>query len=322
MSQANRPSFVTLPSSTKHRTVLEFLAEQFPHIDSNVWKERMMSGKVFWRDSHCDSNSGSNSSSESGRVSEKSDRVIDETTPYQPNRTLGYYREVTEEPQIPFDEMIVEHNNHFLIAHKPHFLPVMPGGQFVNECLQERLIKRTGIKELQAVHRLDRDTAGLVMFSTNPETRGEYHQLFSEQKIKKAYQAIAKVPDSRSIVGKTWHIKNHVARGELKFRFKNTNDSSQGQYAESLIECVEQNQDLGLFKLSPITGRTHQLRLHMMDIGYPILNDRFYPELQPKEEDNYQSPLQLLAKTLQFIDPLDKKDRTFNSPLSLSLECS
>jgi len=305
MSQANRPSFITLPASAKYKSVLDFLVEKFPHISATMWKERMKSGKVFWRDSD--------------RDCKDSNRAIDETTLFQPNKTLGYYREVTKEPQIPFEETIIEHNDHFLIAHKPHFLPVMPGGVFVNECLQERLIQRTGIKELQAIHRLDRDTAGLVMFSTNPETRGDYHQLFSQQRIHKAYQAIAHVPTSHSMVGKQWHIKNYLTRGKPKFRFINSNDPSQGQYAESLIECLEQNYDHALFKLSPITGRTHQLRLHMMEIGYPILNDRFYPELQPKEKDNFQKPMQLLAKTLQFIDPVDKQERAFSSPFSLTL---
>lgn len=298
MSQASRPSYITLPPSSRHATVLDFLAEKFPHISSEVWKERMDNGKVFWRES---------------------EGIITTTTPFQQNKTLGYYREVRQEPQIPFDEIIIEHNDHFLIAHKPPFLPVMPGGAFVNECLQERLIRRTGINELQAIHRLDRDTAGLVMFSTNPETRSDYHQLFSQQTIHKEYQTIANVPASVSITGKKWHIKNYLTRGKPKFRFSNSNDPSQGQYAESLIECIEQNHQQAVFKLSPVTGRTHQLRLHMMEIGYPILNDRFYPELQAKQQDNYQQPLQLLAKTLRFIDPISQNKLTFTSPRSLKV---
>lgn len=301
MPQANRPSFVTLPSSTRYKTVLQFLVEKFPHISSAQWKERMKDGKVFWR--------------ECGDT----DKPIDEATLFQPNKMLGYYREVLEEPLIPFEETIIEQNDHYLIAHKPPFLPVMPGGTFVNECLQERLIQRTGIKQLQAVHRLDRDTAGLVMFSTKPETRGDYHQLFGEQKIYKEYQAVANVPASRSITGEQWRVQNYLTRGEPKFRFVNSNDPSNGQYAESTIECLAQHEDLALFKLSPITGRTHQLRLHMLHIGFPILNDRFYPELQPKGDDNYHSPLQLLAQKLSFKDPISGQQRSFESPYSLSL---
>ena len=302
MSISNNASKVTLPSDSSFATVLEFLCHRFPHISAQEWKDRVLGQKVYWQ------------------VSTDEDHTpVDIDSAYQAGATIYYYREVEKEPSVPFKEQIIEHNEHFIIAHKPPFLPVMPGGAFVNECLQERLIQRTGIKELQAVHRLDRDTSGIVMFSTSQGTRRNYHQLFSEQKILKEYQAIAKVPASLSIAGKKWHIKNYLTRGKPKFRFKNTNDPSQGQYAESLIECIEQNQDHGLFKLTPITGRTHQLRLHMMEIGYPILNDRFYPELQAKEQENFDSPLKLLAATLSFIDPVSQEELTFKSPTQLKI---
>ncbi|RDX37264.1 pseudouridine synthase [Kangiella sp. HD9-110m-PIT-SAG07] len=301
MSQANHPSFITLPAPAEHTTVLAFLIKQFPHISQDVWVERMSAGKVFWRDD------------------QGLDSDINRNTPYQPNKTLGYYREVPEEPKVPFKEIIIEHSDHFLIAHKPPFLPVMPGGVFVNECLQERLIKGTGIPDLQAVHRLDRDTSGLVLFSTNPKTRHQYHQLFSERTIKKQYQAIAAVRGDEKIQGQSWHIKNHLKRSTPKFLFENCAETKAGQYAESVIECIEQSSSKALFTLSPITGRTHQLRLHMQHIGFPILNDRFYPTLQPKEPDNYQKPLQLHAKNLSFIDPVSKRELEFISPGSLEI---
>lgn len=297
MSKAQRPSFVTLPSNCSHMKVLEFLVHKFPHIPEQVWRDRIETEKVFWRD---------------GGVI-----CIDE--PYQACTTLGYYREVSEEPKIPFEEIIITQNEHFLIAYKPHFLPVMPGGFFVNECLQERLIRKTGIKDLQAAHRLDRDTAGLVLFSTNCTTRSKYHQLFAERKITKTYQAVAATDSGEQIKGKKWHIKNYLKRSQPKFLFKNTTASNNGQYAESIIECIDTSQTNALFSLSPITGRTHQLRLHMHYIGFPILNDRFYPILQPKQADNLQSPLQLLAKNLTFKDPITQREETFESPTELEI---
>lgn len=297
MSQAKRPSFITLPENSEHNKVLDFLIEKFPHISANLWYERIKSGKVFWRDGD----------------------IINLDEAYQPRSTLGYYREVPTEPIIPFDETIIAQNEHFLVAHKPAFLPVTPGGNFVNECLQERLIRKTGIKELQAAHRLDRDTAGLVLFSTKPATRGLYHQLFADRAISKQYQAVATISRDAQLKGKKWHVRNHLKRSQPSFLFENTDDTEHAQYAESMIECIGQSRTKALFSLSPITGRTHQLRLHMQHIGFPILNDRFYPTLQPKQPDNFQSPLQLLAKRLSFVDPVTQREETFKSSTDLEI---
>lgn len=241
---------------------------------------------------------------------------------YKAGRVVYYHREVEQEPTIPFSEVIIERNEHFLIAYKPHFLPVMPGGIFVNECLQQRLINKTGNQNLQAVHRLDRDTAGLVMFSTNPHTRSEYHQLFAQQNIRKHYQAIAKTQTDENLSNKSWHVQNYLAHSNPPFIFQNLDTppyDKDAQYAESLIHCDDDNHELGLFTLSPITGRTHQLRLHMMSVGFPILNDRFYPSLQPRQPDNFKQPLQLLASRLSFIDPISGEQYTFTSPVSLEI---
>lgn len=292
MTLSKQASKLTLPASKEYSTVLEFLKHKFPHVPTKEWEERILNNKVHW----------------------KNGQEITIDTPYQANKTLLYYREVSQEPKIPEEETIIFQNNHFLIAHKPHFLPVMPGGQFVNECLQARLISKTGISELQAVHRLDRDTAGLVLFSTNADTRHQYHQLFSDRTITKTYQAIAQTHSSQPLTGKAWHIKNYLKRSNPKFLFEAAPSEETGQYAESQIECLSDDGSLGLFELKPITGRTHQLRVHMQSIGYPILNDRFYPTLQDKQDDDYSKPLKLLAHKLSFNDPISGKDLSFESP--------
>ncbi|HEY9031885.1 MAG TPA: pseudouridine synthase [Kangiella sp.] len=300
MSKADKPSKVTLPVQSGYQSVLSFLIDTFPHVSETEWTSRMTEGKVYW---------------------ENSEKVTVDTE-YDAGRVVYYHREVEQEPTIPFSEVIIEHNEHFLIAHKPHFLPVMPGGVFVNECLQQRLINKTGNHDLQAVHRLDRDTAGLVMFSTNPNTRNQYHQLFAQQKIKKHYQALAKTQAGKCLSDKSWHVKNYLARSNPQFLFQNLDTppyDKDAQYAESLIQCEDDTHELGLFTLSPITGRTHQLRLHMMSIGFPILNDRFYPSLQPRQADNFKQPLQLLAHKLNFIDPISGQQRAFTSPVSLEI---
>ena len=304
MSRADRPSFITIPEHEGQKTILEFMQESFPHIKPSVWLERIEAGKVFVKDSSKNQNKN---------------QIVSTKSMAQPQQIIGYYREITQEPTIPFAEQIIAQNDNFLIAHKPHFLPVMPAGVFVNECLQQRLIRKTGIKELQAAHRLDRDTAGLVLFSTKPATRGLYHQLFADRAISKQYQAVATTNSDEQLVGKKWHIKNHIKRSQPSFLFENTDDTEHAQYAESMIECIGQSRTKALFSLSPITGRTHQLRLHMQHIGFPILNDRFYPTLQTKQPDNFQSPLQLLAKSLSFVDPMTQREETFKSATDLAI---
>ena len=180
--------------------------------------------------------------------------------------------------------------------------------------------KKTGIENLQALHRLDRPTAGLVLFSTNTETRHRYHQLFEENKIHKTYQAIATANSKDKLVGQQWQVKNRIARitsGESRFLMK---VESGLPNSHSEIRCLKQTTDKRLFELNPITGKTHQLRLHMQAIGWPILNDRYYPTLQAETADDYSQPLQLLAKELQFIDPVTNLRRIFSSNANLRFE--
>ncbi|REG84299.1 pseudouridine synthase [Marinomonas pollencensis] len=267
-------------------TVLDYLIIKFPYIDKHTWQQRMAAGKVHWHD-------GS---------------LITSTTEFQPQQRVYYYREVENEAQVPFQETIVFQDEHLLVAYKPHFLAVTPGGQFVNECLQTRLRQRTGLTNLQALHRLDRVTAGLVIFSINPATRHSYHQLFKTRQIQKTYQAIANIRPNEKPVGQEWTVKNRLEAGEPSFRMQ---VSAGEANSHSVIRCVQQNTQQALFELMPITGRTHQLRVHMQTLGWPILNDRYYPHLQALSEDNYTQPLQLLAKEMCFIDPITQQLRHF-----------
>lgn len=280
-------------------SVLEYLVIKFPDINAEIWQQRILDGKVHWHD-------GS---------------LISIESPVRPQQRVYYYREVETEPVIPFKEAIVFQDEHILVAHKPHFLPVTPGGKYINECLQNRLRQKTGIDCLQAVHRLDRATAGLVMFSINPETRPRYHNLFETKKIHKTYQAIAyaiNITNNKdALIGRQWQIKNRIVNGEPRFRMQ-IKDGDPNSYSK--IRCLKQNANKALFELNPITGKTHQLRLHMQSIGWPILNDRVYPILQPESADDYSQPLQLLAKELRFTDPVTSLARVIRSNMDLWLE--
>lgn len=295
MVMSNQPSKFSLPKINPGVvTILEYLIIKFPYIDAGIWRQRIVDGKVHFYD-------GS---------------LITLQSRFQSQQRVYYYREVECEPIIPFKETILFQDQHILVAYKPHFLAVTPGGAYVNECLQNRLRCTTGIEGLQTLHRLDRVTAGLVMFSVNPDTRHCYHQLFKTRKIHKTYQAIANISDDHSLVGQQWQVKNCIVQGTPPFRMCVIEGEAN---SHSQIKCLQQSKGKGLFELIPITGRTHQLRVHMQSLGWPILNDKYYPLLQPLSADNYSAPLQLLAVELEFIDPVTKQLRCFRHAGNLSL---
>jgi len=275
-------------------TVLAYLILKFPYIDARIWQQRIADGKV-----HCHDGS-----------------LITANSQFKAQQRIYYYREVENEPKIPFKEQILFQDQHILVAYKPHFLAVIPGGVYVNECLQNRLRQSTGINTLQAVHRLDRVTAGLVIFSVNPDTRHHYHHLFETQQIHKTYQAIAEIKNNDSLIGQEWQVKSRLERSQPRFRMQVTKGEAN---SHSVIRCLQQSNHKALFELTPVTGKTHQLRVHMQSLGWPILNDKYYPRLQPLSADNFSRPLQLLAKKLEFIDPITQQARCFSYNGDLSL---
>ena len=286
------PSCVSLPRmEPPYPSLLKFLCERFPQVPPEVWELRMRQGKVL----------------------DESGAPIGLATPFVPQMRLFYFRELEAEPRIPLNERILFENDQLLIACKPPFLPVMPSGPYIEECLLHRLRGKTGNPQLVLAHRLDRETSGLVLLSKTPQTRGLYAGLFSEGKIEKTYEAVARLaqPPMRT----SWLVENRLEKGAPWFRMQATGGPVN---ARSRIRLMEVRGDLGLFRLSPLTGKQHQLRLHMSGLGYPILNDRYYPELLPKQEDDFERPLQLLARRLRFRDPVTKEEMEFETERKLS----
>ncbi len=296
MSIARQASEITLPAvNNGWATVLQFLCSQFPFISEATWRERMATGKVHWFNGE----------------------PVTHTTPFSPSKRLCYYREVVAEPVVPFQHHVVYQNEHIIVADKPHFLPVTPGGEYVNECLLARLKRQTGIDDMVPVHRLDRDTAGLVLFSINPASRPAYYDLFSQGAIHKQYQAVATLTAEmrHASLPQHWHIANRIEKSTPRF----TNTIVAGEVnAISDISLVAIHQALGLFQLTPLTGKTHQLRLHMLSLGMPILHDNYYPLLHPKSLPQFDAPLQLLAAALSFVDPITGDAKTFRSAFKLA----
>jgi tRNA pseudouridine32 synthase/23S rRNA pseudouridine746 synthase len=296
VSIASQASEITLPAVNENgQTVLQFLCAHFPYIAETVWRERIVQGKVHWFNGP----------------------AITEQTPFMPSKRLCYYREVAAEPVVPFAHHILYQDQHIIVADKPHFLPVTPGGDYVNECLLARLKRQTGIDDIVPVHRLDRETAGVVLFSINAQSRAAYYQLFSAGTVQKHYLAVAQLtPDAKQVtLPQHWHIANRIEKSQPRF----INTIVPGEVNARSAICLSARQGtLGLFQLIPHTGKTHQLRLHMLSMGMPILHDKYYPVLQAKATPQFDQPLQLLARQLSFIDPLTSQIQTFSSKQQLT----
>ncbi|TLS77089.1 pseudouridine synthase [Mariprofundus erugo] len=292
-STAPTPSYVTLPKQERpYPSLLDYLDRHFPFVARDVWQHRLQSGKI----------------------TDETGAVVGLDTPYRINARLRYFREISHEYPIPFQEKILFQNDVILVADKPHFLPVTPSGNYVNECLLHRLKRRTGLEHLVPVHRLDRETAGLVLFTVDEAQRRPWFDLFRYGGIEKTYEAIAARP---AVAGpREWLIESRIERGEPWLRFRNVEGEIN---ARSRIRLIEERGALARYELEPITGKTHQLRLHMGLLGAHMVGDRFYPDFQPPEDPpNYENPLQLLAKHLAFTDPVTGEPMSFTSELQLN----
>jgi tRNA pseudouridine32 synthase/23S rRNA pseudouridine746 synthase len=289
------PTLDGLPASTLQLppgpwpTVLDGLCERFPAVPRATWLDRMARGRVV----------------------DDAGRWLTPDTPYRVGLEVHYYREVADEAHIPFEETVLFADADLLVADKPHFLPVTPSGGHVHETLLGRLIRRTGNPDLVPLHRIDRETAGLVLFSTNPNTRALYQALFRERRIQKTYEAIApplpdlEFPHTRS---------SRILAGEPFFRMREVEGPAN---SETRIDVIARGDGVWRYALMPVTGRKHQLRVHMAALGAPIANDGVYPLLRPRPNADYLAPLKLLARKLGFIDPVTGIARSFSSGFPL-----
>lgn len=266
-------------------TLLEGLCARFPRVDRVQWLDRFARGRVL----------------DEGR------RALSADAPYRVGKTILYFREVADEPRIPLEETLVHVDEHLVVADKPHFLPVAPAGVHVRETLLTRLVRRLGNPDLVPLHRLDRGTAGLVMFSADPRSRNAYQTLFRERRIEKRYEAVAP-----ALPGLEFPMlrQSRLQAGEPFFRMR---EEAGEVNAVTRIGTMEASGDWWRYVLFPVTGRKHQLRVHMAALGAPIRNDPYYPELTARSPDDYSLPLQLLARGLSFVDPLSGLEREFTS---------
>ncbi|MGW3681489.1 RluA family pseudouridine synthase [Streptomyces prasinus] len=218
----------------------------------------------------------------------------------EPGLFVWFHRELPAEVPVPFPLEVVYRDEHIVVADKPHFLATTPRGSHVTQSALARLRRELGIPLLGAAHRLDRLTAGLVLFTVRPEERGAYQTLFRDRLIHKEYEAVAPHDPALSLP-RTVRSRIVKERGVLTAR------EVEGEpNALSRIELLEHRADgLARYRLVPGTGQTHQLRVHMSALGLPILGDPLYPEVaDPAPAGDFRRPLQLLARELEFTDPV------------------
>jgi tRNA pseudouridine32 synthase/23S rRNA pseudouridine746 synthase len=247
-----------------------------------------------------------------GDVIDESGQPILSDQAYQPHKRIYYYREVPDESPIPFEEVVLFEDAHLIVVDKPHFLPVVPSGHYLTETVLVRLKRKLGLDDLVPIHRIDRDTAGLVMFSKQPSSRAAYSALFSGHQVQKTYEAIA--PWRADLAFPLTRQSRIKPAGHFMLQHEVPGATN----AITHIDAIELRGDLARYQLKPVTGQRHQLRVHMLALGLPILGDGLYPTLTPEGEVDYANPLRLLAKQLSFNDPVSGQARVFESHRTLA----
>ena len=285
------PSCVALQAGP-WATITDFLVQRFPAIPRSTWLARMQANDV---------------------VDEYGQHVT-ASRPYQAPLRVYYYRELPPEVPIPFDEVVLFQDEHLLVVDKPHFLPVTPAGKYLQQTLLVRLKRRLGVEALVPIHRIDRETAGLVLFSLQASSRGAYQQLFAERHVTKHYEAIVPWADGHTLPA-TYSIRLE----DHTFMCVHEVPGEANATTHIHVTATTAAGDRAKLQLSPVTGRKHQLRVQCAALGIPILHDRIYPKLLPEGTDDFAHPLQLLAKHLRFTDPVTGALREFTSPRTLVL---
>jgi tRNA pseudouridine32 synthase/23S rRNA pseudouridine746 synthase len=265
--------------------VLDFLVQRFPAVSADQWHSRMLRGDVI----------------------DTQGQALAPQTPFEPGLRLYYYRTLPYEVAIPFDAVVLYQDDHLLVVDKPHFLPVLPSGKYLQETVLIRLKNTLNLPQLAPIHRIDRDTAGLVLFSVNPATRNAYHALFRERTVHKVYHAVA--PWNPAL---HWPLRRESRIAPAQ-HFMQQQEVPGTPNAITTMTPLDHRGTLALYQLEPHTGQRHQLRVHMAALGLPIVNDGIYPTLTPEGPPDYSKPLQLLAQSLAFTDPLTGEHRVFSS---------
>lgn len=302
-----------LPEDGPWDTAMDYMMHRWGHIDPQGIEDRFDAGEIV---------------GEGGVPLDRSTKLEDHTF-------IWYYRTLPPETRIPVEINIQYQDDHLLVADKPHFLPTTPGGTYIQESALVRLRNQLNLPDLIPMHRLDRMTAGVLLFSTNPQTRGRYQVLFEKRQVQKEYECVSAaepapghaavdfpvVVRNRMTKSRSYLLAEVVAgepNAETLIEQLETFDGGAPAGAPPSGSAVEGPARLARYRLEPHTGKTHQLRVHMASLGLGIVNDAFYPDLLDKAPDDYSRPLQLLARGIRFVDPISGNPVEYRSALELS----
>ena len=290
------PSCLALPRMKRSPwpTLLDHLAERLPAVSHQEWAQRLARGEVL----------------------DEQGQPLRVDTPYLHGQRIYYWRELPQESPIPFEPQIVFEDELLVVADKPHFLPVTPGGRYVRQTLLVRLKERLGCADLSPLHRIDRETAGLVVLSKRARDRDAYQSLFRERRIAKGYEAIAAAAPAH--LAFPLERRSRIVEDEAQF-FRMREVPGEPN-SHTRIRVLASAAGRSLYGLEPVSGKRHQLRVHLHALGLPIEGDQFYPVVRrgPEEAEDFQDPLQLLARWIAFTDPVSGQARRFESGLRLN----
>lgn len=300
------------PAQSPHALLLDALCEAFAHVPRAEWLARM----------------------QAGLVTNGAGAPLSPTQVFLPQQSIHYSRSVPNEALIPVQERIVFENDAMVVADKPHFLPVVPSGGYVRETLLWRLQQKLNCPDLVPAHRIDRDTAGLVLFIKQRQHRGAYQNLFRDRLVDKTYLALA--PDAPDFPPElqlqSWLQSSPAHFMQMQCLPSNAEGSTNAtttikkiavQAGLTALNAKNALKNTALYQLQPQTGLRHQLRVQMASLGLPILNDGLYPVVTPAcESPHLQPALQLLAWRLGFVDPLSGEALQWQSALQLDCDWS
>ncbi len=254
-----------------------------------------------------------------GRFVDDGGRTLHDDDPYVPARYVWFHRDLRDEPEVPGVVHVVHRDERLVVVDKPPFLSTIPRGRHVMQSVVVRMRAALDLPELSPLHRLDRVTSGLLMLATERRWRGPYQSAFEHRRVDKTYLALAPL---RADLELPLVVRDHIRKDR---------GTAQAQVvpgapvnAETLVELDHEvdgpdGTRLGVYRLTPRTGRTHQLRLHLSGLGIPIVGDPLYPVERDVAVDDFRTPLQLLAAEVAFTDPVDGAPRRFRSVRALPL---
>ena len=240
--------------------------------------------------------------------------AVREDDEYRANTFVWFHRDLREEVPVPGTIDVLHRDDRLVVVDKPPFLSTIPRGNHVLQSVVVRMRDELGLPELSPVHRLDRITSGVLMLTAEKRWRGPYQSLFEHSRVSKTYRALA---PWRADLELPVTVRNHLRKERGAWQAEVVEGAPVN--AETLVELDERQGEYAVYRLSPRTGRTHQLRLHLNGLGIPIVNDPLYPEVLEVSVDDFSRPLQLLAAELAFTDPVDGTERRFVSARTLPL---